>query len=679
MSRSARHLTKSKFKIGHECPTKLHYLDKPEYGNTKIDNSFLEALAEGGFQVGELAKIYHPGGIEIQERDSKGAALATQKHLESDKITLFEPAIQVGKFLVRVDVMVKSGNHIQLIEVKAKSIDPNEEDPFYNKSKLKKGVREINSKWEPYISDVAFQKFVLQEAYPKFKITSYLMLADKSSTATVDGINQRFLLDSATNSKCRVIVAPGTTAESLGASLLRKICVDDEVNVILSSTYLENKTFSEYVNFLADSYIQNKQSKPSVGQTCKSCEYRIGADAKAQGQKSGFEECWQSAQSLKPTDFQRPLVFDLWNFRKSARLIEDGCIFVDQLNEDDVHPEPKENEPGLSSSQRQWLQAEKIINKDNTPYFDWQGLSSEIATWTYPLHFIDFETSMVAIPFNSGRRPYEQIAFQFSHHVVSKDGHIEHKTEYINRARGKFPNFDFLRALKQALSGDDGTIFRFATHENTVLCQIYEQLRNSEEKDRDSLMAWIQTITKSPEKSSIKWDGHRSMVDMRELVLKYYYHPYTEGSNSIKDVLPAILRESQFLQQKYSKPIYGSAAGISSKNFNAWQWIKQDGSGNVIDPYSLLEPVFSDIAKSEMDSILLMLDEDHKIADGGAAMTAYARMQFTEMSDSECERISKALLKYCELDTFAMVMIYEYWKHEIEMSAERKESRDATK
>lgn len=47
-------------------------------------------------------------------------------------------------------------------------------------------------------------------------------------------------------------------------------------------------------------------------------------------------------------------------------------------------------------------------------------------------------------------------------------------------------------------------------------------------------------------------------------------------------------------------------------------------------------------------------------------MTAYARMQFTQMSVEEHERVAKALLRYCELDTFAMVLIYQYWKHEIE-------------
>jgi len=40
---------------------------------------------------------------------------------------------------------------------------------------------------------------------------------------------------------------------------------------------------------------------------------------------------------------------------------------------------------------------------------------------------------------------------------------------------------------------------------------------------------------------------------------------------------------------------------------------------------------------------------------------AYAKMQFTKMSETERQNIIKALLRYCEMDTLAMVMIYEHW------------------
>ena len=46
-------------------------------------------------------------------------------------------------------------------------------------------------------------------------------------------------------------------------------------------------------------------------------------------------------------------------------------------------------------------------------------------------------------------------------------------------------------------------------------------------------------------------------------------------------------------------------------------------------------------------------------------MTAYARMQFGEMSDYERNKLTKRLLKYYALDTVAMVVIYEEWREMI--------------
>ena len=61
-----RYLTKSRFILACECPTKLFYTRKEnEYASTHLENPFLEALADGGFQVGELAKCYYPDGYDI--------------------------------------------------------------------------------------------------------------------------------------------------------------------------------------------------------------------------------------------------------------------------------------------------------------------------------------------------------------------------------------------------------------------------------------------------------------------------------------------------------------------------------------------------------------------------------------------------------------------------------------
>lgn len=188
---------------------------------------------------------------------------------------------------------------------------------------------------------------------------------------------------------------------------------------------------------------------------------------------------------------------------------------------------------------------------------------------------------------------------------------------------------------------------------------IYRQLQADQRKiaDREELCVFIRSITQAVKDSVEQWTGERNMVDMWEIVKRYYYDPATNGSNSIKQVLPAILNSSAFLQDKYSKPIYGAADGIPSLNFKDWQWIKIK-DGKVADPYKMLPKMFQDISDKDMD----ILSDDDELRDGGAALTAYARMQFEEMTDYEREEIRKALLKYCELDTMAMVMIYEGWK-----------------
>ena len=85
-----RYLTKSRFKQALECPTKLFYTKKAsEYANISNENSFLQSLAEGGFQVGELAKFYfHDNPIEekitIETRDEGKAIAETNEMLSRE-------------------------------------------------------------------------------------------------------------------------------------------------------------------------------------------------------------------------------------------------------------------------------------------------------------------------------------------------------------------------------------------------------------------------------------------------------------------------------------------------------------------------------------------------------------------------------------------------------------------
>lgn len=659
-----RYLSKSRYKEALECPTKLFYTGKKEYGNKKLEDAFLRELAKGGFQVGALARAYYPQGIEVVSKNSDEALAETATLMARDSVVIFEPAFVFENLLVRVDIVVKDGKHIRLIEVKSKSYDP--DDVFYDKTKMKKQIFKIRSDWAPYLHDVAFQHHVVSNSLSGFTVTPYLCMADKSTLTSVEGLNQLFLIQSDGNGRCKVAVDKSVSLETLGKRILIEVDVTKEVQAIQtspveatgSSDIPEQISFAKYVSLLAQKYEADERLTPQPGSKCKTCEYRISPKHRATGIKSAFEECWVQAFALKVEALTKPLVIDIWNHRSSDKLLEARGPLMETLDREDLNIKPLEDEPGLSSSQRQWLQVEKVKEKDATPYVELEELSKVIKGWAFPYHFIDFETSMVALPFNKDRRPYEQIAFQFSHHVMHADGRIEHRGEFINQKRGEFPNFDFVRALKKDLTGDEGTIFRFAAHENTVLCQIYLQLKASNLPDREELCAWVRTVTKSTAGSEEKWEGARNMVDMCEIVKRFYYHPATHGSNSIKKVLPAILQESKYLQEKYSKAIYGVSGKISSKNFQSHTWIEMDANGEVKDPYKQLQPIFAGVENDVLDRFM----ESDELADGGAAMMAYAKMQFSQMTDEERALITSALLRYCELDTLAMVMICEYWR-----------------
>src|SRR5690606_569254 len=185
---------------------------------------------------------------------------------------------------------------------------------------------------------------------------------------------------------------------------------------------------------------------------------------------------------------------------------------------------------------------------------------------------------------------------------------------------------------------------------------IYHQLNDSDEPDKEELQEFIKTISQSTKDSAEKWCGDRNMIDLLEVVKNYYYDPYMGGSNSIKAVLPAVLNSSGHLQQKYSKPI--AEIGLSSKNFapdHVWFHFED---GNLLSPYKILPPLFSDWTEDQLDATVPAMEN---IADGGAALTAYGKLQYTDMSEEERLEIKKSLLKYCELDTLAMVMIFEYF------------------
>ena len=645
-----RVLSKSRFKLGLECPNKLYFTNDSTYANKKTDDSFLQSLAEGGFQVEELARLHYENGvfIDAESFEYEKAVDLTNEALSKDNVIIYEGAFLVEDYYVRCDIIEKKGNKIRLIEVKAKSFNPTDKFLFIGKN------GKLVSGWKPYLFDLAFQKKVVQMSFPNFEVEAFLMMADKTKTATINGLNQLFRVPKNGNPRTDIIKRV-TKIDEIGQSVLSEINVDSIIDSIISNqfAYYENLNFTEAMHLFKEAYQENKYLNwPLKFSNCKGCEFKASEEEKLQGLKSGFEHCFKQQLNWSDSDFKRPNAMEIWNFR-GANLIEENRLFLDDLNEDDLKVTPIANK--ISSSERQWIQVEKVRTGDATIYVEKEGLKAEMVKWNFPLHFIDFETSTVALPFSASRSPYEQVAFQFSHHVYNEDGSIEHRTEFISNTPGEFPNFKFARALRETLKRDNGSIFRFATHENSILNAIIEQLKNSTETDKEELISFLKTITVSKKDSIESWEGERKMIDLNVIVKDYYYNPYTKGSNSIKAVLPASLNSSEFLKNKYANCL--EQINVSSKNFignHVWLSMKND---ELVNPYKMLPPLYEGWENDEKE---ITISEIENIADGGAALTAYAKLQYQDMTEKERGEITAGLLKYCELDTLAMVMIYEH-------------------
>jgi len=647
-----RVLTKSRFKLALNCPNKLFYTKKKEYANTELEDSFLQSLAEGGFQVEELARMYYDGGVLIDGEDwnYKSLATRTKELLTQENVIIYEAAFLFDNLFIRTDILVKRGNYIELIEVKAKSYNPENQHNFTN---AKGGIK---GGWKSYLMDLAFQKHVTQLCMPNANITAKLMLADKTQTATVDGLNQLFRIAKDKTNRTGIIKQVDDV-NKLGAPIITTTHVDGVINEIIEGKHkaLENMTFLEAIAFLNALYQQDTYANWPVSWACKGCEFKVTQEQEQAGMRSGFKECFSKQLGWSKFEFEQPTTFEIWDFRRGGKLFEQGKLFLKDIHKDDIGLKAVAGR--LSRTERQMLQIEKTIAKDVTPYILTEELAEEISQWKYPLNFIDFETSTVALPMFIGMKPYEQIAFQFSHHILHKNGQVEHYSEYINTTPGAFPNFEFIRALKKSLETNEGSIFRYATHENTIMNAIYDQLMASEEIDKQELCAFIKTISVSKNNRVETWHGERNMIDLCETVKKYYYHPYTKGSNSIKAVLPAILNTSTYLQEKYSQPI--TNIGVSSKNFEEHHvWLAMENN-KVKDPYKTLPPLFKDWSDDDIEHTLSGITN---IDNGGQALTAYGKLQYVDMSKEERTALKNSLLKYCELDTLAMVMIFEEFR-----------------
>lgn len=214
----------------------------------------------------------------------------------------------------------------------------------------------------------------------------------------------------------------------------------------------------------------------------------------------GFKEhCWKEKNIPEPGIFNIPKINE-----KAWELYYQGIIEL--------------NDPRLTNLNE--LQQRMVdCFKSNKQYLDIKAIHKEIATWQTPFVFLDFETINPAIPRYQGCKPFSQVPFQFSAHIMPAwDAEVSHQ-EFLH-VSAEDPRPTLIPALLKAC-GKSGSIIAY--HAPFEISRIKE-LADFSPEHKDALLKLIERF-----------------VDPLPLIRDTIYDNAFAGSFSLKSVAPALL------------------------------------------------------------------------------------------------------------------------------------------
>lgn len=184
------------------------------------------------------------------------------------------------------------------------------------------------------------------------------------------------------------------------------------------------------------------------------------------------------------------------------RLMEAGYMDLRELRDDQVRRE----------QHRRMLQA----TRSGHVVVD-SALREKLAALPYPRRYLDFEAIQFIVPRWIGTRPFQQVPFQWSCHVETRDGELESRS-FLDLS-GDDPRRRFAASLIKSC-GKRGPILVYNRGFEAMVLNDLARL----------FPGWSDALV-----------GIRDrMVDLLPLMRGHYYHPDMRGSWSLKTVLPTI-------------------------------------------------------------------------------------------------------------------------------------------
>jgi len=169
----------------------------------------------------------------------------------------------------------------------------------------------------------------------------------------------------------------------------------------------------------------------------------------------------------------------------------------------------------------------KLLDAKSEPtlFVDKDAIKSDLDGLVYPLYFLDYETQHSAVPSFDGYRPYQQMVFQYSVHVVREPSAEPEHYEFLADEM-KDPAPMVAESLKRHIGGTGSVIVWNARFEASRNAEIGEHL---------------------PEFADFMASINERMYDLMMVVKKgYYVDSRFGGSASIKKVLPVMCPELSY-------------------------------------------------------------------------------------------------------------------------------------
>ncbi len=615
-------LTKSDLTSCYDCDTQLFYR-KQSYPSVMDDDPFMRLLADGGFMAEFIAKARYPDGVDLaDEMNPQVAEARTRELLQLGDCTIFEAAVIAGDYYVRVDILRRVGDVLQVIEVKSSSTELGE---MVVGSPLRGKRGGISKNWLGKLRDLTFQVEVAQGAYPEWQVEPYLCVVDKTQPVRDAETLGRFQVRRpADNPRARPeIHYDGDVASLQSSGLMVHIPAKAEVVELAGEVQARAARLASLIR--GNGAVKVRESIADKYRTCRDCRYRA-----KEGDKNGFAECWGplAAAPAHILDLHRVGQIGTQTVPDPVPdLLRLGSASFLDLDENQLGKE------GTWQLRRlmQW-QHSRHGGSEHLPRALVQSLRAHQDTPGWPLHFVDFEACNVVLPHHAGMRPYERVAFQWSCHTIHRDGRMTHR-DWLNTERA-FPNFEFAATLRECL-GERGTVYVWSPYEETTLKKILGQLRRRfDGVARDDLAGWIRQLIGVDEIGEPRPEGSR-IRDLHKLALEHYFHPRMAGRTSIKVVLPAVWENDEVLRRHPA--------------FREYVARSEDGA-TVLSPYATLEPLpFGDDDREEV------------VDEGTGAVRVYQELIFASPDAETAAKRAQLLLQYCKLDTAAMVMVWLHW------------------